>query len=144
MPPTGDAQAIFLATSNVTFVDVGWYLGLGDACDLDFYLHSGPTDSGPWTVLYAESINYGPGTEFQMSGLVNVPMVAGTYYATGVGWNCSATYFGDYSGWGGQYPIGEYLQSYWDNSYPGFSPNYAPPNNGNNPGLAYYGVFGFR
>ena len=72
-----------------------------------------------------------------------VRIAAGTYVGLGVGWNCSATYYGDYSGWSGTYEYGDFIQTYWDNSYPGYSPTYAPTNTGTNPDLAYYSLFGY-
>jgi len=135
---------IFLATADVDIIDFEIYLGLSVACDLDYYVHEGASAAGPWTVLYAGTVNHGPATDFHASPTINVSMVAGTYYGLGVAWNCAATYYGDYSGWAGAYPLGDFIQTYWDNAYGGFSNNYAPTNVGTNGSLAYYFNYGYN
>ncbi len=135
--------AVFLATDQVDLLDVGWYLGLTGNCDLDYYVHEGPTANGPWTTVFAETVTHGAGTDFQLSPPINRTLYPGTYYGIGVAWNCSATYYGDYNGWAGTYPLGDYISTAWDNAYPGFDPNYVPAGQGAGTNLAYYAFFGY-
>jgi len=134
---------VFLPSAAVELVDYGWYLDLPTQCDIDYYVHEGPTMDGPWTVVYTATVTHGPANGFHWSPTVSLPLVLGNYYGIGVAWNCEATYYIDYTYWGGVYPLGEYLQSYWDNSYPGFSPNYVPPNSSGTSVSAHYATFGY-
>jgi len=134
---------VFLPSTPVDLVDYGWYLDLPTQCDIDYYVHEGPSMDGPWTTVFTATVSHGPANDFHWSPPVNLPLVVGNYYGIGVAWNCQATYYLDYTGWAGTYPLGEYLQSYWDNSYPGFSQNYAPPNSSGTPSSAHYATFGY-
>ena len=131
-PAPGEGRANgYVANGNGTLVEFEQYLGNATGCSLDFYVFSAAAPGGALTQLWRNTVP-GAGTGFQSSGPMNIPIVNGTYYALGVGWNCTLTYYwnnsGAYSGFDAG--VGLFNNSRWDNSYPGPSDFYAPPNTG--------------
>ena len=120
------------------------YLGLESDCDVDFYVHQRAGGGGAWTTVWAGTKAAPAGTGHVRSPAVELDLVAGDEYGLGVGWNCTATYYGDsYAGAGAEAGVGEHVENYWDNSYPGFSATYTPPEIGSE-ALAYYHRIAYR
>jgi hypothetical protein len=120
------------ADSDGQLLDFEVYLGLAAACDLDFYVYEAAAFGGPYTQVTRTTVNAGPGMAYYAAGIPTVPITNGSYYILGVGWNCSATYYWDGSGAyaGVDAGVGIFNVSHWDNSYPGASDMYVPPNTG--------------
>lgn len=120
----------YLADGNGILVDFQAYLGLAAACDLDFYVYEAPAFGGPYTQVARTTVNAGPGTDYYAAGLPLVPVTSGMYYVLGVGWNCAATYYWNSSGAfaGADGGLGTFNVGHWDNTYPGASDLYVPPN----------------
>jgi len=128
----------YQATANATLLGFEQYLGRSGSCDIGIVvMESTVADTGPWTVLASTTTNVAAGTGYVVSPDYEIPIVAGRFYALGIGWACSATYYGDQSlDWRGvDAGIGLYRTTVWDNSY-AYSPGYTPPNDGSS-GLAY-------
>ena len=129
---------VFLNTQGGLLDNYRVYLSLASDCELDWYVHSGATDSGPWTVEFAATTTGLAGVDFMSSPPVGVVLVPGVYYGVGVAWNCNATYYGKDGGWlGYDAGIGEFQKNYWSNTYSGFNQNFTPTSTGT-ADLAYY------
>jgi len=116
---------VFWTTVDSVVVDFGFTLGFVADCTVDFYIHESANASGPWTVVWTDSLLLPAGSEMRTSPRADVEILAGSYYGLGLGWNCAAEYFGDDGGWAGNYPLGDFVWAYWENNYspdPTFSP----------------------
>lgn len=122
----------FVADGDGTLVEFEQYLGLAGACNLDFYVFEAPTPGGALTQVWRDTVVAPAGTAYFNSGPMAVPIVNGNYYALGVGWNCTATYYWQSGGaWAGfDAGVGLFENNRWDNAYPGPSDFYTPPNTG--------------
>jgi len=116
------------------------YLGLTSSCEVDFYVHQRAMSSGSaaWTTIWSGTTT-AHATGFIRSPEILLALAEGYDYGLGVGWRCSATYYGDSTAsWGGyDAGIGGFVENYWDNDYPGYSASYTPPSVGS-VSLAYY------
>lgn len=121
----------YVADADGVLVDFEVYLGNATGCSLDFYVFEAALPDGALTQVWRNTV-VGAGTGYQVSGLVDIDVTSGTYYALGVGWNCTLTYYWESSGGsiGADAGIGTFSNNRWDNSYPGASDFYVPPNVG--------------
>jgi len=105
------------------------YLGLAGSCTLGFYVFTSSSVSGPYTRVWSASVT-SSGTAYHSSGPLDLPVTSGTYYALGVGWDCSATYYSaTYDTMTGRDAgIGYVRGNAFSNSYPGYSPAFMPSN----------------
>ena len=129
---------IYRATAATTLESFEQYLGLSSSCSVTFYVLSGASSTGPWTQLWSSTQTLGAGDAYRPSGPIRQSITPGTYYVLGMGWNCSATYYGNSaSSWvGHDTAVGTFERTAWDNAYPGHSASYTPPNTGSG-GTAY-------
>jgi len=112
------------------------YLSLPASCSVGFYVLRGSSATGPWTTVWSRAQTRS-GAAYHSSGTIDITLSAGYHYALGVGWSCSATYQGNTGTWGGHATnIGAFRGNIWDNSYPGYTTVYSPPNAGGS-ALAY-------
>jgi hypothetical protein len=85
---------VFLATAEGTIDEFGLQLDPDSSCTLDYYVmsNSSVTSTG-WSVEYANTGNSvsGGGDDLYQISEVGLGLKAGTYYAVGVGWNCSTS-----------------------------------------------------
>ncbi|MEQ8820389.1 MAG: putative Ig domain-containing protein [Sumerlaeia bacterium] len=58
----------------------------GIPADVTFYVLSGPSDAGPWSIEFQQPYNIDSGRLFYNSGTVSLPLQPGTFYAAGAGW----------------------------------------------------------
>ena len=107
------------------------YMNAGGACSLDFYVFEAASPGGALTQVWRNTVA-GVGLGFQASGPIGLPITSGMYYALGVGWNCTATYYWNSNGAYTNFDagIGLFTNTRWDNAYPGPSDLYVPPNIG--------------
>jgi len=122
----------YVADADGTLVEFEHYLNPGGACNLDFYVFESGAPGGALTQVWRTTVAAGAGAGYQSSGPIDLPITNGMYYALGVGWNCSLTYYWSNGGaWAGfDAGIGIYNNNRWDNGYPGASDMYVPPNTG--------------
>jgi hypothetical protein len=133
----------YVADADGFLADFDLYLGRSGACNLDFYVFESNAANGVLTQLWRNTVIAAVGTGYVNSGIVDLPITNGTYYVLGVGWNCSATYYYDGSGWDGfDAGIGLFANNRWDNAYPGPSDPYLPPSTGTS-SLAYAQIVRF-
>ena len=117
------------------------YLTFSSPCQLGLFIHEvqGSMKTVIWSANFTESESSG----FINSGHVGIPLEAGKSYGFGVGWSCSAGYYGSYASCD-DYGTMQGVVSIWDNAYPGYTPNYAPPNEGGGCSIVYYQNFYFE
>ncbi|MGB0592105.1 MAG: hypothetical protein ACPGU1_20675 [Myxococcota bacterium] len=117
------------------------YLTFPSSCELGLYVHEVHGKSK--TVIWSATFSHPSSSGFINSGHVGVPFEAGARYGLGVGWTCSAGYYGSTASCDDYGPM-QGVVSYWDNSYGGYSPDYAPPNEGGGCSIVYYQNFYFN
>ena len=100
-----------------------------ETCTVDVYVWSSlSADEPDWTVLYADQVvDVEPGISFVGATSLHLPIQAGTYYAMGLGWECTAR--NAYNSVEGRTSVGfginvDYFVA--DNSYDGFAADYVP------------------
>lgn len=120
------------ADADGAVVSFDVYLGRSAPCDVDFYIYEAAAQGSPLTQLWRTTVNAPVGTDYVSSGPANIPVVNGNYYVLGAGWNCAATYYWNNAGTYQNHDtgVGIFAVSHWDNSYPGPSDVYVPPNTG--------------
>ncbi|MFT6399621.1 MAG: hypothetical protein ACJAYU_004390 [Bradymonadia bacterium] len=103
-----------------------------EACDVDVYVWSTPSiEDTSWQTLYASTSNIGvrPSSYSAAASNLHINIEAGTYYAFGIGWNCTAE-----NRWsnvdtppalGFGVTAGAFV---FDNSYGGFDRDHVPAN----------------
>ena len=121
---------VYSVTTSSTLNEYSVNLGLRSACVLDYYMFEGSSQTGPWTLVWSDSFSVTAGFGMQASGTVDEPMTAGSFYALGVGWNCSATYYADSGTSDSDAGFGTVVGTAWSNSYSGYSTAFNPPNHG--------------
>ena len=119
---------VYLATANAWLETFAQRHSSAEACSVDMYVWSSPTsDPFEWTTIYAESTSIGAGTDFIGPSGLSLRLVAGNYYAIGLGWDCDATNAWNYVPGGVDVGFGTLVDAFVaDNEYAGFDPAYVP------------------
>ena len=71
---------VFQPNTSVTLDEFEMYVGPNSSCNIDFYVYSGPTDSGPWTEEWSDSIAASSGTRWLSSGAINLGLASSDFY----------------------------------------------------------------
>jgi cysteine-rich repeat protein len=110
------------------------YLTFSSACNISLYVHE--KVGGAKVVRWSTNFTQNGSDGFISSGPIGLGLEAGRQYELGVGWTCSAKYYGDYNSCDDYGPM-QGIVSWWDNSYPGYSISYVPPKQGSGCGIVY-------
>ena len=141
--PVGNSSTlrgnVFYVEGSPLLLAFGLYLDLNVDCELDYYVHTGPTDVGPWTIAWSGLAQAQAGIDFHYGPAVDLVLPDGEYVALSVGISCAMTYYADYNNWYGfDAGIGRLERTVYDNDYFAYDAAYVPPLFGSQVNLAYY------
>jgi hypothetical protein len=121
---------IYLADADVVLYGFDQRHESAEICDLDVYVWSTPSiEDIAWQTLYASTSTPGIVGVSYSGGASNmhINIEAGTYYALGVGWTCTAENVWSDVDASAPAGFGVTMEAFvWDNTYSGFDPDYLP------------------